>query len=750
MKTAANPSSASLHSSGTRSSVRRVRTPTVLQMEATECGAASLGIVLGYYGRWVPLEVLRSVCGVSRDGSKASNIVAAARSYGMIAKGWRMELADLAALPVPFIVFWQFGHFLVCEGIDLRRKRVWLNDPAMGPRQISLEEFDAGFTGVSLTFEPGPGFHPGGKPPRLIRSLRPRLKGSESTLLYICLASLLLVLPGIAIPAFGKAFVDSVLIEDNQRWLVPLAIGLGVTAILRGVLTWIQQMQLAKLETKLALTQMTRFFWHVLRLPMTFYSQRHPGDINDRVTANDRVARLLSGDLAVNVVGLIRIVFFGAIMVAYDAALAGVCIAVFLLNMAALIYATRSRENISRRLARQQGLLAGTAIGGIALIETLKASGAESGYFRRFVGQLAGYISAQQSLSSTSVWLQVLPTALMGLTNAAILGMGGLRVIHGAMTVGDIVAFQSLMSSFSQPARGLADFIDQLHLLNGDVARLDDVAAYPPASGLTDTDVVTGAQGSDREIPIQPESASSIEMHNVSFGYDPLAAPLLQYLDLSVRPGQHLAIVGASGSGKSTIAKLLTGLYQPWTGEILLDGLRLAEIPHQQLAARVGAVDQSIFLFQGTVRDNLTLWDPGIADEDLFDALRDTGMLDTVNARAEGLGGIVLESGKNFSGGQRQRLEVARALAGHPSLLVLDEATSALDATAESYVLQQLRLRGVTCVMIAHRLSMIRNCDEIIVLEQGRIVQRGTHDSLIAVEGTYQRLIAETKAEVRS
>jgi NHLM bacteriocin system ABC transporter peptidase/ATP-binding protein len=733
---------------GKRANLGRVRTPTVLQMEATECGAAALGIILGYHGLWVPLEVLRSACGVSRDGSKARNMLIAARSYGMVAKGWRKTLRDLAILPAPFIVFWQFNHFVVVEGIDYRREWVWLNDPASGRRRISLEEFDRDFTGVCLTVEPGSAFRPGGEPPNLRRSLRPRLKGSESTLAYVCLVSLLLVIPGIAIPAFGKAFVDSVLVASDQRWLIPLVIGLGVTAVLRGVLAWMQQIQLARLETKLALTQTTRFFWHVLRLPMAFYTQRHPGDVNDRVGANDRIARLISGQLAVNAVGLVRIIFFAAVMVAYDAGLAAIGIVLSLANLVALISAARAREDVSRQIARQQGLLGATAIGGIALIETLKASGVERDYFRRFAGRLAGYVSTEQSLLATSSWLQVLPTALTGLTKAAILGLGGLRVMHGGMTVGDIVAFQSLMTSFSEPVTGLVGFADQLQTVKGDVARLDDVIMYPLEPRLADTAAVTGTRVQDMAASGQSKLAGAIEMRGVTFGYSLMGPPVIENLDLAIKPGQHVAIVGASGSGKSTVAALLTGLYQPWTGEVRFDDIPLAEIPYQRFAASVSAVNQEIFLFEGTVRDNLTLWDPSINDADITRALRDANILDVVAGRPGGIAGEVLEAGRNLSGGQKQRLEIARALAADPNVLILDEATSALDTVTESHIIERIRMRGATCVIIAHRLSTIRTCDEIIVLDGGRIVQRGTHESLIHVEGPYRRLLA-SDTEIR-
>jgi NHLM bacteriocin system ABC transporter peptidase/ATP-binding protein len=721
-------------------SSRPVRTPTVLQMEATECGAASLAIVFAYYGLWVPLEVLRSACGVSRDGSRASSMLAVAREYGMIAKGWRKTVDDLAGMPPPYIVFWQSHHFLVVEGID--QSRVWLNDPASGRRRISLQEFRAAYSGVCLTLKPGPEFRKAGRPPSLIRSVLPRIRASKTTLVYISLVSTLLVVPGIAIPAFAKAFVDRVLITGTQSWLIPLVIGLAITAVLRGVLAWLQQIQLARLESKLALTQMTRFFWHVLRLDMAFYSQRHPGDISYRVMANDRLAALLSGELAVHAAGLLRIVFFAVVMFAYDASLAAIAIALSLLNLVALLFVARQNEDMSHGLARERSLLQSTAVGGIALIETLKASGTEPDYFRRFTGQLAGYVNMQQGIAVKSSLLQLLPSALNGITKAVILGMGGLRVMHGGMTVGDVVAFQSLMTTFSEPVNGLVRFANRLQTAKGDIARLDDVAFYPPAPRLTGSPAPSGETKHGK-------LGGSIEMRGVSFGYDRLGPALIHDLDLAVRPGQMVAIVGASGSGKSTAAKLLTGLYQPWTGEVRYDDVPLVNIAHQRFAASVGVVDQEIVLFGGTVRDNLTLWDSAIADADIAEALRDTGMLDVVSRRPGGIDGQVLEAGKNYSGGQRQRLEIARALTARPAVLILDEATSALDTISESYILQRIRLRAVTCVLIAHRLSTVRTCDQIIVLDQGRIVQQGTHAALIEEDGPYRSLVnVEDEIEV--
>ena len=725
---------------------RRAHTPTVLQMEATECGAASLGMILGYYGRWVSLDVLRIACGVSRDGSKAANVLRAARSYGLEAKGWRKELDTLGTLVVPFIVFWNFNHFLVVERIDYRRKLVWLNDPALGPRRVSLPEFDEGFTGVCLTFQPGPDFVAGGRPPHLRDSLGPRLASSADTLSYVVLTGLLLVVPGLAIPAFAKAFVDSILIGGNDRWLVPLLIGLLLTAALRGALTWLQQIQLTRLLMKLSLVQMAGFFWRVLRLPMAFFTQRHPGDVNNRVMANDRIARLLSGELSSSAEGLLRVVFFAVVMASYDLTLMAIGVGLSLLNLIALRSVARRREDTSRRRAKQQGLLDAASTGGIALIETLKASGLERDYFQRFAGLLANYNNTDQSLAATSNVLNMLPTILSGLINAAILGLAGLRVIEGTMTVGDVVAFQSLMQSFSEPINGLVNFGGQLHTVKGDLARLDDVINNPVIPRLADTAAVTGEPniGERLEVGLATHGsklAGMVEMRSVVFGYSRLEPPLLDGVDLRVGPGQRVALVGGSGSGKSTIARLLSGLYEPWSGTILYDGVAFANIPHQVFAASVAAVDQDIFLFEGSVRDNVTLWDRSLADAEVSDALADAGVLDAVATRAGGIASRVIEAGRNFSGGERQRLEIARALVGQPTLLILDEATAALDTLVEAEILENIRRRGVTCIIIAHRLSTIRDCDEIILLDRGRIVGRGTHEALLDGNDGYRHLL---------
>lgn len=719
-----------------RAARRRVRVPTILQMEATECGAAALGMVLAHYRLWVPLEVLRVACGVSRDGSKAIGIVRAARGYGMEARGLRLEPAALGQLRLPFIVFWNFNHFLVVEGIDRKRGRVWLNDPASGPRMVSWQEFDAGFTGVCLAITPGPEFRPGGEPPLLARALGRRLAGTRATLVFLLLVNLALLVPGIAVPAFSKVFVDSILIAGTQAWLAPLLVGLALTALARGALAWLQQIQTARLEMRLALAQASRFLWHMLRLPVTFFAQRHPGDLNARLQANDDVARLLAGDLAMTAAGLFRLVFFAAIMLAYDATLAAVVIGLGTANLIASALTARVQENGSRTLAKQSGLLAAATVGGLSLIETLKAGGSEGDFFRRFTGTLANHVNATQALGATAVWLGELPALLAGLGDAAVLALGGLQVIAGELTIGDVVAFQSLVRSFNEPLGSLVAAFASLQRVQGELARLEDVLRYPPAPRLATT-----AQAIGRPEDVDRRLSGRIEVTELVFGYNRLIDPVLKGISFHVEPGRHVALVGASGCGKSTVARLLLGLHDPWSGTIRYDGAPLADIPHQTLAGSVGTVDQDIVLLEGTVRENISLWDPTLPDAEIVAALRDAAMLETVMLRPGGLGAAVLEGGRNFSGGQRQRLEIARALAGRPGILILDEATSALDTVSEATIMAAVRRRGASCVIIAHRLSTIRDCDEIIVLDRGQVVERGTHAALMAAGGAYRRLV---------
>ncbi len=709
----------------------RVRTPTILQMEAAECGAASLGIVLAYYGRRVSLEELRLACGVSRDGSRAKHVLIAARKYGCKAQGFRKSIDKLKELRFPVIVFWNFNHFVVVEGFG--RNQVYINDPARGPRVVTADEFDAAFTGVTLTVEPGPEFQRGGRPPSLLGGLARRLKGSRLAVGYLLAVGIGLTLLGFVGPAFSRVFIDRVLVGGITPWAVPLLVIMLAAAALLWGLTWLQQHYLLRLETKLAASTTAQFFWHVLRLPLEFYQQRLAADISVRVGSNDQIAQLLSGEVATNLLNLVLIVFYLVVMLRYDAVLTFVAVGLALLNLVALRFVSRRRVDASQRLLNEQGKLFSTAYNGLQMIETLKATGGESDFFARWAGYQAKSVNAEQELAFATEMLAAVPPAILALNSAALLTIGGLRILAGRLTVGELVAFQALSLAFLLPINWLVNLGGRLQQTTGVMARLDDVYRYPL---------------DPEALPAGPSPASggaklsgAIELRKVTFGYSRLDDPLIEDFSLTVQPGARLALVGGSGSGKSTIAKLVAGLYEPWSGEILFDGLPRQAVPRGRMKSSLAMVDQDIYLIEGSIRQNMTMWDTTIPEATLVQAAKDANVHTEIAARSGGYDSQVSEGGANFSGGQRQRLEIARALVGDPTLLIMDEATSALDPTSEKIIDDNLRRRGCTCLIVAHRLSTIRDADEIIVLEKGKVVQRGTHAQMMKAGGPYARLL---------
>lgn len=718
---------------------RRIKTPTVLQMEAVECGAATLGSILAYYGRTVPLEELRVACGVSRDGTKATNILKAARNYGLIAKGFSKKTSDLASLNLPGIVFWNFNHFIVLEGFG--NETVYLNDPAIGPRQVTLSEFNDAFTGVVLVFEKGADFKQGGAKRGLIAPLKRRLAGSKSGLAYVIAASFVLAIVGLIIPLFTGVFVDQILTRDNRDWILPLLGGLAIAAGLRAVLTWLQRQYLLRLETKLALTASYQFLRHVLHLPLEFFLQRYAGEIGGRVEINDRIAQLLSRDLAASVINLGMAISYAALMLFIDPLLSLVVLILAALNILALQYVARKRKDLYARQLQERGKLTGMAMGGLMAIETLKGTGTEPDFFSRLAGQTAKVQNSTQDIEVYTLGLGAVPTFLTAFNSVAILGLGAVRVMNDAMTIGTLVAFQSLMAGFLEPVIQLVGLGRTMQEVEGEMNRLDDVLRYPTDPGINLAPAATSLAVEPSPEEPSPKLSGDLELRKVTYGYSRLEPPLIHNFNLKMKPGTRVALVGRSGSGKSTVAKVIAGIYQPWDGELLFDGRRRGDIPRNILANSVAMVDQEFFLYDGTVREVLTMWDPTIPEDVIISAAKDACIHQEISARAGGYDSRVEEGGTNFSGGQRQRLEIARSLVRNPSLIVLDEATSALDPVTEKQIDENLRRRGCTCVIVAHRLSTIRDCDEIILMDRGRIVERASHDELMDYRGAYHRLI---------
>ena len=719
-------------------------------MKAVECGAASLASILGYYGRIVSLEELRTACGVSRDGVTAGNLLRAARRYGLEATGYKRELAQLAETPMPCVIFWNFNHFLVLEGIV--DGVAFLNDPAVGPRTVSMEELDASYTGVVLTMTPGPDFERSGEVPRIGPALRERAAGSERAILFAMLAGLALVVPGLILPAFTRIFVDQVLVQGLHSWLAPLLIGLTLTAILRGMLSWLRGYVLLRLSTRLAVVETSRFLWHVLRLPVEFFGQRAAGDVSSRVGLSASVVQVLAGPVASTGIDVLLVGSYALLMFLYDWQLALVSVAIVTVNLLLMRYTADRRVDGNRRLLQESGKFHGTLLGGLGNIETLKATSREGDLFAKLAGHQATLANAEQALQRKSLVLDLAPDLLTGIGGAVVLALGGYHVMQGALTLGMLVAFQTLQASFFAPVQRLLGLGARLQTLVGEMGRIDDVLRYPldartlddppPRETRTEFRVVSVRDTQQYLRTIDTMLTGQVELHRVTFGYSRLAPPLLRDFSLTLAPGSRVALVGASGCGKSTVGKLVCRLWEPWSGEIFFDGVPADEIPREIFSASVAYVDQDLSMFSGSIRDALTLWDRTIPEWRMVRAARDAMVHDLITARPNGYDSQLDEGGANFSGGQRQRLDIARALCVDPRILVLDEATSALDTVTEAAIDQNIRRRGCTCLIVAHRLSTVRDCDEIIVMDRGEVVQRGTHEALLRESGgLYARLL---------
>ncbi|GHV45812.1 NHLP family bacteriocin export ABC transporter peptidase/permease/ATPase [Spirochaetia bacterium] len=707
-----------------------VSCPQIMQMEALECGAASLAMVMAYHGKWVALEQVRADCGVSRDGSFAVNMVKAGRAYGFISRGFRMEPEGLKDAPLPCIIHWNFNHFVVFRGF--KGDKALINDPARGSVEVSWEEFNRSFTGIALTFEKGPDFVPGGKRRGLMSFVRSRLRGMLAPFIFIMLTGLIGALLGIINPVFSRVFVDHILGGTSPNWLYGLLAAMLGLSLVQFLVNLFQSLYLLKIEGKFAVTANVQFLWHILRLPMEFFAQRMAGDLALRQRSNSGIAATLLRVMAPQLLNFIMLIFYLLVMIRYSLllTLVGLASVAFDIILARLI--SRKRIDLSRPLARDTGRLAGSTVAGIDMIETLKASGAENGFFERWAGYQASANASLVRYIKTSRIMGSLPFLLQQLSEMLLLGLGVYLIMNGRFTIGMLLAFRGFMTAFTEPVNSLIGAGQHIQEMRTDMERLEDVFQYPQEK---------------RTLSAKHEQAyqklkGALSMKDVSFGYSKLAPPLIEHFDLELKPGASVALVGASGCGKSTIAKLISGLYRPWSGEIRFDDTPIGELPREVITGSLGVVDQDITIFEDTIANNIKVWDKSIEDFEMILAAKDARIHEDVMLRENGYNYPMAEGGRDFSGGQRQRFEIARVLAQDPTIIILDEATSALDTKTEQEVAEAIKGRDITTILVAHRLSTIRDCDEIIVLDKGRVVERGAHEELLERNGLYKQLIS--------
>lgn len=741
---------------------RAVHVPVIMQMEALECGAASLSMIMAYYGKWIPLEQMRVDCGVSRDGSSAKNLLKAARSYGMTAKGFRCETSALATLRTPCILHWGFNHFLVFDGYS--GGKAVLNDPARGIVKVTPEELDREFTGVVLVFEPTEAFVKSGKSKSITAFALKRLHGTTAPFVFIMLTSILTAIFGLIYPSFGRVFIDRILSRENPEWLAPFVALMSGMVIVQLIVAFVNRIYMLKIEGKLAVVSASEFMWHVLRLPMEFFSQRMAGDIAQRQSSNESIAATLIKDLAPVLINFIMLVLYLVIMLKYSLLLTLICIISVAVNIWLNQFITNKRINIARVRMRDSGKLYGATVAGIEMIETIKASGAENGYFERWAGYSASVNTADVDYAKIDMIWGALPGIVNSVTSVAVISLGVYSIMTGSLTVGMLLAFQGFMSSFMAPVTNLIDVTQSVQEMRTSMERVEDVLNYTPdivyeEHDLEDKDEKKAAQddkaesdndseddGFDLSIFDEGDSTfskltGSIEISGLTFGYSRLSDPLISDFSMSLKPGARIAFVGSSGCGKSTLAKLISGLYKPWEGEIRFDGKLMSEIPREVFTGSLAVVDQDITLFEDSIASNIKMWDGSIEDFEMILAARDACVHEDIMQRDGGYSHKLLEGGRDFSGGQRQRFEIARVLAQDPTIMIMDEATSALDAKTEFEVVEAIKNRGITCIIIAHRLSTIRDCDEIVVLNHGVVVERGTHDELMSLDGFYTKLV---------
>lgn len=713
---------------------RPIKVPVILQMEALECGAASLAMVLAYFGKWVPLEEVRAQCGVSRDGSNALNIAKAAKKYGLEYKAFRYSVKSLKEkAEYPSIIFWNYNHFVVLDGF--KGNYVYLNDPAEGRVKISLEEFSRCYSGICLSFKTGEDFVRGGKKASVFDFLKKGLKGNGKTMVLVMITGALAMIAGTVIPIISRVFTDYILPGNNPGWYRNFMLFFAAVICFQLIASIVNLYFVKKATGKMAVTSSASFMNHIFRMPMEFFSQRFAGDLAQRAVSNDNIAATLVGRIAPVFMNLVLLVFYLVVMIKYSIKLTIVGLITVVLNLILARVISNKRTTISKTQIRDQGKLSATTVSGIDMVETIKASGAEMGFLERWSGYHASMAKAKVKFDGVNRFLGTLPSLLVQLSGIIIMMMAFWSIMEGHFTAGMFLAFQACMTSFMAPVNDLINAGQSIHEMSSQIERIHDVMQYP--------EDINAKEDYDPAVLADAKKLSgTIEMKNVTFGYSRLGEPVIKDFNLTVTPRKRIAFVGSSGCGKSTIAKLLTGLYKPWSGEILFDGKPISDIPKPIFNGSLAMVDQEIVLFRDTIANNIRLWDKTIQDFEMILAARDVDIHGDIMSRKGGYQHVLEENGHDLSGGQRQRIEIARVLAGDPSIIIMDEATSALDAQTEHDISNYIHDRGITCLIIAHRLSTIRDCDEIIVIDKGEVVQRGTHDELIREDGIYRKLVS--------
>ena len=702
------------------------KVPMVMQMEAVECGAASLAMILAYYGKWLPLEQVREACSVSRDGSSMKNILLAAKTYGLEPSAYKVSAEDLSGME-PAIIHWNFEHFVVFKG--MRKGKAYLNDPGIGPVEIPMDEFRRSFTGVAMTFELTDRFQPSGRPTSIFSYIKHNLSGANEAFWLTFIFTLLLAVVTLTLPLLTRVFFDEILSGRNAQWATIFFCLMAALALFNFIVTLWQQRYSKRIAGQLALRGNINYLRHLLRLPMSFFAMRFVGDLQQRQRLNETITHSLVEVLAPQAINVMLLVLYFILMLSYNYVLTLIGVAAALVNLAVVHHYAGQRLNMVRSTQQSMGKYYSATVSCLENIESIKAAGAEEGFFQYWSGLWSRMFNKQREMRIQQSEMSLLPTLTSNLLTMAVLLVGAWYILQGDLSVGMLMAFQGFMTAFMAPVEKIVNAGQQLLEMRSQIERVDDVMKYPED------------QHADGEHSEEGKLLGELELRDVTFGYNRTQPPLIDHFNLHLRAGESVAFVGSSGCGKSTLAKLISGLYKPWSGEILFDGRPIESISSDELTNSIAVVDQNIVLFDDTLSQNIRMWDQSIEDFAILMACSDAQVHSDIMNRPEGLATKVVRGGKNFSGGQCQRFEIATALAREPMILIMDEATSALDPTTEDLVMRHIREMGITQIVVAHRLSTIRDCDHIIVMDAGHVVQQGTHEQLMQQDGLYRQLM---------